>query len=113
MYMVVCMSLTPVTLCKCLADDTRMRLVLLMFRYGELCVCDLVEALQLPQPTVSRHLAQLRSAGLVADRRAGQWVHYRLHDKVPAWVPAVIEELAVPASTLYRAELKRGAACCS
>lgn len=105
-------TLTPVTLCKALADDTRLRLAVLLFRYGELCVCDLVEALQLPQPTVSRHLAQLRNAGLVTDRREGQWVHYRLAEKLPGWAMAVLTELMTPASSLYRAELKRGAACC-
>lgn len=107
------MSLAPVTLCKALADDTRLRLVMLMQRYGEICVCDFVAALQLPQPTVSRHLSVLRSAGLVADRRDSQWVYYRLAEKLPAWALTVIDELAAPARTLYRAELKRGAACCS
>lgn len=104
--------MTPASLCKCLGDENRLRVVLLLHRYSELCVCDLVEALQLPQPTVSRHLAQLKSCTLVADRREGQWVHYRLHDSLPEWATAVIEELLAPASRLYRAELKRGAACC-
>lgn len=106
------MSLAPVSLCKALADDTRLRLVMLMQRYGEICVCDFVEVLQLPQPTVSRHLSLLRSAELVTDRRDSQWVYYRLADKLPAWALAVIDELAEPAKALYRAELKRGAACC-
>lgn len=106
------MSLAPVSLCKALADDTRLRLVMLMQRYGEICVCDFVEVLQLPQPTVSRHLSLLRSAELVTDRRDSQWVYYRLADKLPAWALAVIDELAEPAKGFYRAELKRGAACC-
>ena len=62
-----------------LADPTRLRCVVLLQREGELCVCELVHALDLPQPKVSRHLALLREAGVVEDRRAGQWVHYRLH----------------------------------
>lgn len=107
------MNLTPVSLCKALSDDTRMRLVLLMLKYGELCVCDLVDALKLPQPTVSRHLSQLRNVGLVSDRRAGQWVHYQLASNLPEWVGAVVDELAAPAASIYRAELKRGAACCA
>lgn len=105
--------MTPAELCKCLGDDTRLRLIVLMRRYGELCVCDLVDALQLPQSTVSRHLSQLRGGGLVSDRRQGQWVYYQLANKVPAWALAVIDELMAPASALYRAELKRGAACCA
>ncbi len=45
---------------------------------GEVCVCYLHEALDLPQSTVSRHLAYLRKRGLVLGRKEGLWVHYRL-----------------------------------
>ena len=61
-------------------DRTRLR-ILSLLRDGELCVGDLVAILQVPQPKVSRHLAQLRRAGLVVTRRTGLWVHYSL---VPA-----------------------------
>jgi ArsR family transcriptional regulator len=64
-------------LCKARADETRLRIVALL-SHGELCVCHLEEALQLSQPKVSRHLATLRSAGVVEDRRDGTWVFYRL-----------------------------------
>jgi len=60
-----------------LADPTRLRIVLLLLT-GELCVCDLTAALELPQSTVSRHMARLRIAGLVHDRRNGKWVFYSL-----------------------------------
>ena len=59
------------------ADRTRLRLLNLL-RGGERCVCILVDVLRLPQPTVSRHLAYLRRAGLVLARKDGMWVHYRL-----------------------------------
>lgn len=62
---------------KALADETRLRIMALLLR-GELCVCDLMEILALPQSTVSRHLATLRHAGLVEDRRQGVWMYYRL-----------------------------------
>ena len=62
---------------KTLADETRLR-ILVLLTCGELCVCDLMAALELPQSTVSRHLATLRNAGLVEDRRQGVWVYYRL-----------------------------------
>ena len=62
---------------KALADPTRLRIAMLLSR-GELCVCDLTEVLHLPQPTISRHIAKLKSAGVVSDRRAGKWVHYQL-----------------------------------
>jgi len=62
---------------RALADRTRLRLMNLMGA-DEVCVCFLVEALKLTQPKISRHLAYLRRAGLVAARREGKWMHYRL-----------------------------------
>ena len=61
---------------KALSDETRLR-ILALLSAGELCVCDLVAILALPQSTVSRHLAYLRNAGLVADRRQGVWMYYQ------------------------------------
>ena len=60
-----------------LADRTRLRLLNLMADQ-EVCVCYFVEILDLPQPTISRHLAYLRRTGLVAARRQGKWMHYRI-----------------------------------
>lgn len=60
-----------------LADTTRLRLLNLMGSQ-EICVCYLVEILDQPQPKISRHLAYLRSAGIVAARREGKWMHYRV-----------------------------------
>lgn len=60
-----------------LADNTRLRLLNLMGGQ-EICVCYLVEILGGPQPKISRHLAYLRSAGIVAARREGKWMHYRV-----------------------------------
>lgn len=60
-----------------LGDKTRLRLLNLMGEQ-ELCVCYFVEILGLPQPKISRHLAYLRSAGIVAARREGKWMHYRI-----------------------------------
>lgn len=60
-----------------LADDTRRR-ILGLLASGEVCVCNIHAALDIPQPTASRHLAHLRKSGLVATRKDGLWVHYRL-----------------------------------
>jgi ArsR family transcriptional regulator len=60
-----------------LGDNTRLRLLNLMGEQ-ELCVCYFVEILGGPQPKISRHLAYLRSAGIVATRREGKWMHYRV-----------------------------------
>src|SRR4051794_39741707 len=63
---------------KAFADPVRLRILNLLSDDREVCVCHLHEALELPQPTVSRHLAYLRKSGLVTGRKAGLWVHYRL-----------------------------------
>ncbi|ACE83493.1 metalloregulator ArsR/SmtB family transcription factor [Cellvibrio japonicus] len=78
--------MNPAELSKALADPTRARMALLIAREQELCVCELSCALDEIQPKVSRHLALLRKTGLLADRRQGQWVYYRLHPDLPAWI---------------------------
>ncbi|MBU2113853.1 MAG: metalloregulator ArsR/SmtB family transcription factor [Gammaproteobacteria bacterium] len=82
--------MTPLTLFKLLADETRLLSVLLIAEQGELCVCELTCALQQIQPKISRHLAMLRKAQLLLDRRQGQWVYYRLNPLLPDWALSVI-----------------------
>ena len=60
-----------------LGDNTRLR-ILNLIGDQEICVCYFVEILGGPQPKISRHLAYLRSAGIVAVRRQGKWMHYRI-----------------------------------
>lgn len=72
--------------------------MLLLQQHGELCVCELMAALQANQSKVSRHLAQLRNCGLVLDRREGQWVFYRLHPELPEWARTVLKNLTDPQS---------------
>lgn len=62
---------------RALAEPTRLR-ILNLLQDGELCVCELVSVLDVPQPTASRHLAYLRKAGLVIARKEGLWHYYRL-----------------------------------
>jgi ArsR family transcriptional regulator, arsenate/arsenite/antimonite-responsive transcriptional repressor len=71
-----------------LADATRLR-ILGLLAAGEVCVCDLHDALKISQPKASRHLAYLRRAGLVAARRDGQWMHYRLEPSADPLVEAI------------------------
>jgi ArsR family transcriptional regulator len=75
---------------KALGDRTRLRILALLAR-GEVCVCDIHGSLQIPQPTASRHLAYLRRAGLVATRKRGLWVHYRLADLDDPVARALVE----------------------
>jgi len=87
-------SLEPVRVFKCLGDETRLALMLLILREGELCVCELTHALAQSQPKVSRHLAQLRQCALLNDRREGQWVYYGLDPALPGWVKVILNAAA-------------------
>ncbi len=76
-----------------LADESRRKLILLLFNGGEQCVCHLYTALNIPQPKASRHLAVMREAGLVTARREGKWMHYRLNPQMPLWCYRVLEAM--------------------
>jgi len=78
-------------LLKACADQTRLRLINLLASEGEVCVCHLVDVLGTNQPKVSRHLAYLKRVGLVADRKEGLWVYYRLADSLTEHAGRLIE----------------------
>ncbi|QBF84813.1 metalloregulator ArsR/SmtB family transcription factor [Shewanella maritima] len=82
--------MSPLTFYKSLADETRLLSLLLIATEQELCVCELMQALDESQPKISRHLAQLRKAGLLQDRRQGQWVFYRISQSLPQWMQQVL-----------------------
>jgi DNA-binding transcriptional ArsR family regulator len=63
-----------------LGDSTRVRILFALLEAGELCVCDLAEAVEAPGTSVSHALRLLRTAGIVRSRRAGRMIHYSLHD---------------------------------
>lgn len=100
-------SLNPAELFKALADETRSRIALLVTREGELCVCELTAALGQSQPKISRHLALLRSCGLLADRRQGQWIYYRLHPQLAPWVSTLLQNTLQANSPWLQADLQR------
>ncbi len=75
-----------------LAEPTRLR-ILALLGSGDLCVCEIQRALRVAQPTVSRHLAYLRRAGLVTTRREGLWIHYERAADVPDGLRSVVETL--------------------
>jgi DNA-binding transcriptional ArsR family regulator len=66
------------TIFRALADETRLEILSLLVTHRELCVCDLQQVLGIVQSKTSRHLQYLKRVGLLTDRRAGLWVHYRL-----------------------------------
>ncbi len=77
---------------KALADRTRLRLLNLMGD-DEICVCFFVEVLGINQPKISRHLAYLRRAGVVAARREGKWMHYRVVEPKDPHAARVFQEV--------------------
>ncbi len=88
------MNKSPTSLFTALSHDTRLRCLLLLLEHEELCVCEFTHAIGAAQPHVSRHLGQLREAGLVTDRREGLWIHYRISRDVPKWVVDVLRDTA-------------------
>lgn len=98
------------------SDRTRLRILNLLLG-GELCVCEIVEVLKMPQPKVSRHLAYLRKAGLVEARKDGYWSYYRLaaprsdfHQKLLDCVSCCLQEVPELAKDSRAVGLRRG--CC-
>lgn len=87
-------SISSTQLFQALADETRLRCVILLQQHGELCVCELTYALEVSQPKISRHLAYLRAAGVVRDRRQGVWMFYTLHPQLPTWMSKIIHKMA-------------------
>lgn len=83
--------LSPEDFFHALADETRLRCLLLLQQHEELCVCELTYALKMIQPKVSRHLATLKTTHLVRDRREGTWIFYRLHPELPFWAKEVLQ----------------------
>ncbi len=111
--MKTCCELSPLQFYKCLADDTRLKSLLLIQLRGELCVCDLQQALELSQPKVSRHLAELRKCELLLDERRGKWVYYRINPALPDWALSVLQETATSNDDFLKTCLDRlGSHCC-
>jgi len=117
------MNLNITDFLKQLSDQTRLRSLMLLHKEGELCVCELIHALGLSQPKISRHLATLRDAGIVQGRREGTWIYYSLHSDLPDWALSIIasssqgtvgiEPFVSDQSSLCQMPNRPGAACCA
>jgi len=112
MYNFTYLAMDPLKFFKCLSDDTRLKSVMLVFQQQEACVCDLVESLQLEQPKISRHLAELRKCGILQDERRGKWVYYRLHPELPEWALGIIQTATQNNPDYFAAPLNRLQKCC-
>lgn len=102
---------TPIhflTTTRAFSDRTRVR-ILAGLRLGELCVCDLVEALGVRQSTLSTHLQVLRATGLVRMRREGRWSHYAIDPRARAAVSALFDAFhaSLAADRALRADARR------
>jgi ArsR family transcriptional regulator len=78
---------------KALADETRVQILCLLFHHPELCVCEIMSAIDITQSKASRHLATLRHAGLVTDRREGAWSFYALRPQDESFQSEMLEVL--------------------
>jgi ArsR family transcriptional regulator len=98
----------PTSFYKSLTDDIRLKTLMLTHYHGELCVCELMEALEEDsQPKVSRNLAVLKKAKIITDRKHGQWVFYRVNSKLPLWAKSVIAQTTENNVSLINRELQR------
>lgn len=94
---------------KALSDPIRLRMILLLQSEGELCVCDLMAVLKLPQSTVSRHLAYLKRSCWVDTRREGVWMYYQLSRESCQMCRELLDTLQKNVSTLAEAVADRKA----
>lgn len=79
---------------KALGDQTRLQIIRILAAGGEVCVCNIVDALNMNQSAVSHHLAKLKQSGLLHSRRDGQWIHYSLNiDAFNSGPIAFLEEI--------------------
>lgn len=80
---------------RALADRTRLRIIKLLLQVSDACVSELMDSLQLPQYSISRHLSILRHAGLVAERRDGIWKYYYLTERASLFTDLVMESIRI------------------
>lgn len=78
---------------KALSDPTRLKIVQLLNQKQALCVCDIISELEQPQPTISRHLNQLKQIGILESERKGTWIWYSISQELPSWGKVVIGAL--------------------
>ncbi len=77
---------------KCLSEPIRLRILNLLLTHGELCVCNIVDTLEISQGVVSRHLAYLRNNDILKSRREGTWIYYQITE-TDKLVQAIITQL--------------------
>jgi len=86
-------TISLANLFKSLSEPVRLRIMSLLLEQGELCVCELVDSLELSQSVVSRHLAYLRNNQLVSAKREGAWMYYKINPQTPIDMTALFRFL--------------------
>ena len=84
------MDIDSVQVFSALANETRLRCLFLVASNGEVCVCEVVDALGIAQPSASKALNALKGAGLLSDRRDANWIYYRLNSRMADWMAALV-----------------------
>jgi len=98
----------PLSFYKSLTDDIRLKTLMLTHYHGELCVCELMQAMdEGSQPKMSRNLAVLKKAKVITDRKHGQWVFYRINHELPLWAKSVIAQTTENNTPMISNELQR------
>lgn len=106
------MDLELLTECyKALGDKTRLK-ILALLKNEELCVCELVEILEMTQPSVSQHLRKLKNAKLVTERRQGQWVYYSLDGSLYPFLEENLKALPDLSQEIEELKSKGLKVCC-
>ena len=86
---------------KLLGDKSRLQ-ILAMLQQQELCVCDIVEAMDMTQPNVSQHMRKLKSAGIVQERKQGQWVYYSIGSNIEEFLIDALKHVPIPESRFMK-----------
>ncbi|BAU28043.1 ArsR family transcriptional regulator [Aneurinibacillus soli] len=96
---------------KLVGDKTRLT-ILGYLKEKELCVCDLVDLLDMSQPGISQHLKKLRVAGIIQERREGTWAYFRLNPELAPYLTPIIDAIPSQAASLKKYEASRQNNCC-
>ncbi|MDG5788011.1 metalloregulator ArsR/SmtB family transcription factor [Evansella sp. AB-P1] len=98
---------------KLLGDKTRLNIVSILM-HDECCVCELVEVLQMSQPSISQHVAKLKSAEIVKERRQGQWIFYRINESVSVYplVKSIVNHFPDQQEVIRNLEKQGLRVCC-
>ncbi|MFD1638548.1 ArsR/SmtB family transcription factor [Evansella tamaricis] len=101
-------------LLKLMGDKTRLTIVSLLMS-DECCVCELVEILKMSQPSISQHVAKLKSFNIVTERRQGQWIFYRVNkdSEVFPLVESIVKHLPDQKERIQTLEIKGLRVCCN